>query len=97
MKKAALAANYFKMVTSTVAAIAKTKNTVKDLSIGSTCVSQPVPKRLLLKYSSITEAGGEDCRMERENPNKLTVKSVYYKGDYYVGSFKNGLKHGEGK
>jgi hypothetical protein len=41
-------------------------------------------------------AGGEDCQTVRGSTKRLMVNLFSYLGDYYVGGFKNGLKHGEG-
>lgn len=42
------------------------------------------------------ENGGEDYLMVLVFIKKLMVNIFYYEGDLYTGSFKNGLKHGEG-
>ena len=73
MKKAAMVANYFKMATSTLAAIAKTRNMDKGLFSGLTYVNLLAWKQLLQKFSNIMEAGGEGCLTEKENTKKLMV------------------------
>lgn len=65
--------------------------------IGLTCVTLHALRLLLRKLSNIMENGGEVYQMETEHIRRQMVTIYLYQGDYYVGTFKNGLKHGEGK
>lgn len=48
------------------------------------------------KLNNFMEIGGEDFQMVKANIKNQMVNLNNYIGDFYIGGFKNGLKHGDG-
>ena len=65
----------------------------EDLSFGSVWTQTKGNN----KFSNTMVIGGEDFLTGLASTLKWMVKLANNVGDVYVGKFKNGLKHGEGK
>lgn len=68
---------------------------VEALSSGLASVKDQTNKNKQ-EFNSMREHGGEDCLMAKVNTKKAMVHLPQHLGDFYLGHFKNGLKHGQG-
>ena len=68
----------------------------EEYFIGLVYASHPVLNLRKTTYSIMTVVGGAVSQMDKDLTKKQMVLSCIYLGDFYLGTFKNGLKHGNG-
>jgi hypothetical protein len=96
MTKVGTAVNYMPMEICILGILHKTKSMGKAPSIGLVFALLPVLNKQMQRYNNIMVIGGEDYPMAKDNIKSQMVIFVYNLGDFYIGGFKNGLKHGDG-
>lgn len=96
IKELALVWKYTRIPIYTLGIFSIIRNMEKGSSSGLIS-SRRQKKAVKEKFSIMMESGGEDFLMEMECIKKLTVPYfIIFLGDLYMGTFKNGLKHGMG-